>query len=183
MNAKGYVYKRCGCRDVVNGRRLESGCPRLRERGHGSWYIAIDLPAGLDGRRRRIRKGGFATKRAAERTLADLRAPSPADPADGLLTTGQWLRVWLASRVTLRPATLRSYSAHVSDYLTPNLGHILLRELTTAQVQRMFTVLLRRGMVCGRDMTPTTMARIHATLRAALNAAVRERHLTDNPAR
>jgi hypothetical protein len=96
---------------------------------------------------------------------------------------GQWLRMWLASRVSLRPATLRSYSAHVSDYLTLQLGQIPLHELTIAHVQRMFTALMRRVMICGRNMTPTTTARIHATLRAALNAAVRERHITDNPAR
>jgi integrase len=183
MKAKGWVYKRCGCRDRVTGRRLGSGCRVLRRRGHGGWYFAIDRPAGLDGKRRRIRKGGFASRRAAERALADLRAPHPADPAARLLTTGQWLRIWLASRVSLRPATLRSYSAHVSDYLSPHLGQIPLSELSTGDVQRMFQALMRRGMICSRDMTPTTMARIHATLRAALNAAVRERHITDNPAR
>jgi integrase len=89
----------------------------------------------------------------------------------------------VASRVALRPATLRSYSAHVSDYLVPYLGQVPLQELMVGDVQRMFTGLMRRGMVSGRDMTPTTLARIHATLRAALNAAVRERHITDNPAR
>lgn len=36
MTTTGVIFKRCGCRD--NGRRLESVCPRLADRGHGTWY-------------------------------------------------------------------------------------------------------------------------------------------------
>jgi hypothetical protein len=176
MNAKGCVYKRCGCRDRVTGWRLDSRCRFLVRRGHGSWYVAIDVPAGLDGRRRRVRKGGYVTRRAAERALADLRAPGGGDPGARVLTTGQWLRMWLASRVSLRSSTLSGYVAHVEEYLDPHLGRIPLRELSIGDVQRMFTSIMRCG-ASGRQITPATLHRIHATLRAALNAAVRARHI------
>jgi integrase len=91
--------------------------------------------------------------------------------------------MWLAARVALRPSTLRGYTAHVDDYLKPHLGHIPLRELSVGDVQQMFTTIMRHGSVAGGAVTPATMKRIHATLRAALNAAVRERHIADNPAR
>jgi integrase len=71
----------------------------------------------------------------------------------------------------------------VQDYLIPYLGSVPLRELTIGQVQQMFTTVARNGAISGKAITPATMARIHATLRAALNAAVREQHITDNPAR
>jgi integrase len=100
-----------------------------------------------------------------------------------VLTTGQWLRMWLASRVSLRSSTLRNYTGHVEDYLIPYLGSVPLRELRIGQVQQMFTTVIRNGVLPGKAITPATMARIHATLRAALNAAVREQHITDNPAR
>lgn len=76
----------------------------------------------------------------------------------------------------------RNYTAHVCGYLLPQLGGIPLRELDVGHVQRMFTRITRQG-VSGKDITPATMHRIHATLRTALNAAVRERYISDNPAR
>jgi hypothetical protein len=38
MSGPGVIFKRCGCRDA-NRRRLEQSCPRLGERGHGTWYF------------------------------------------------------------------------------------------------------------------------------------------------
>ena len=41
--SRGSTFKRCGCRDRRTGRQLGRRCPRLRERGHGSWYLAVEL--------------------------------------------------------------------------------------------------------------------------------------------
>jgi hypothetical protein len=46
----------------------------------------------------------------------------------------------------------------------------------------MFTVISPRHEAEGRPVTSATLARIRATLRVALNAAIRHGHLTDNPA-
>jgi hypothetical protein len=46
----GSTFKRCGCRDPRTGRQLGRRCPHLRERGHGSWYLAVELSAAPDGR-------------------------------------------------------------------------------------------------------------------------------------
>ncbi|MFC5824437.1 hypothetical protein [Nonomuraea insulae] len=45
----------------------------------------------------------------------------------------------------------------------------------------MFTTIMRRGTITRRPASATLLARLHATLRAALNAAVRENLLPDNP--
>lgn len=68
----GSTFKRCGCRDQRTGRQLGQRCPRLRERGHGSWYLAIELSAAPDGQRRRVRLGGYATRAAAQAALGRL---------------------------------------------------------------------------------------------------------------
>jgi hypothetical protein len=81
MSGHGSVYKRCGCVDPVNGRQLGRRCPRLAGSRHGSWYIGLELPAGLGGRRRRVRRGGYPSRAAAAETLAALRSPRPGDPA------------------------------------------------------------------------------------------------------
>ncbi|SCE96086.1 Phage integrase family protein [Micromonospora echinospora] len=61
MSSAGVVFKRCGCRDASR-RRLEQSCPRLAERGHGSWYFHCSA-TNLLGRRERVRRGGYATTR------------------------------------------------------------------------------------------------------------------------
>jgi len=61
---KGVVFKRCWCPDPVTGRRGGRTCPRLAERAHGSWYFDCRV-SDLWGRRRQIRRGGFASKAAA----------------------------------------------------------------------------------------------------------------------
>jgi len=73
---EGCVYRRCGCTDPATGRQYGRACPRLAAGGrHGSWYVRLELPAGLDGHRRRVRRGGYPSRRAAVAVLARLRAP------------------------------------------------------------------------------------------------------------
>ena len=47
----------------------------------------------------------------------------------------------------------------------------------------MFTAIARQHAAAGQPVTAATLARVKATLRAALNAAVRAGYLADNPAR
>jgi integrase len=95
----------------------------------------------------------------------------------------QWLRLWLESRENLSPSTMRSYAMHVRRHLIPHLGRDRVSELTSARVQAMFTSLIRTHAATGRPLSPATLQRIHATLRVALNAAVRRGLLASNPAR
>jgi hypothetical protein len=97
------------------GRGAAAGCrcPGRGLDGHGSWYLSLELPPGLDGRRRRIRRGGFPSRAAAEAALARLRMPSPGDRCLPPLTVGQWLERWLVNRAAPRTSTLRGYAAHV----------------------------------------------------------------------
>jgi site-specific recombinase XerD len=95
----------------------------------------------------------------------------------------RWLRYWLTSRTSIRPSTLHSYQHHVDAYLIPHLGRLPLNELTGRQVAAMFRALAVADTWRGRPPTPGTLHRIRATLRAALNAAVREGLRSDNPAR
>jgi len=182
MSGQGSVYKRCGCADPVTGRQLGNRCPRVAGSRHGSWYIGLELPTGVDGRRRRVRRGGYPSRAAAAETLAALRSPRPGDRASQVLTTGDWLAQWLASRTSPATSTIRGYAAHVRLYLAPYLGRVLLAELSAAHVQAMFTAISRQHQAAGSPVTAATLHRVRATLRAALNAAIRAGLIAGNPA-
>jgi integrase len=181
LSGRGSLYKRCGCADPQTGRQLGNRCPGLTGPRHGSWYLRFELP-GLDGRRRRIRRGGYPSRKAAIAVLALLRAPGQSERGERILTVGDWLECWLASRTSPAASTLRSYAGHVRLYLAPCLGQVLLAELSAAHVQAMFTAIIRQHQALGSPVTAATLNRIRATLRAALNAAVRRGLIVDNPA-
>jgi hypothetical protein len=112
MAGGGSVFRRCGCTDPVTGRQYGVRCPRLAAGGrHGSWYVRLELAAGLDGRRRRIRRGGYPSRKAAVEVLGRLRNPKACGTA-GILTVGDWLAHWLVCRTSAAPSTIRGYAAH-----------------------------------------------------------------------
>jgi len=182
MIGQGRVYKRCGCVDPVTRRQLGRRCPRLAGRRHGSWYLELALPAGPGGRRCRIRRGGYPSRAAATAVLARLRGPGHGGQGGGVLTVGDWLAHWLASRTSPAGSTMRSYGAHVRLYLAPYLGPVLLAELSAAHIQAMFTAITRQHQETGSPVSAATLNRVRATLRAALNAAVRRGLIGENPA-
>ncbi len=107
MSGSGGVFKRCGCRHPRTGRSLESACPRLSERGHGSWYFDCAV-ATVRGRRERVRRGGYLTRREAVAARDALLNRSADDCGVDAWAVGRWLRYWLTTRTSIRPSTLRS---------------------------------------------------------------------------
>jgi integrase len=182
MASDGVIFKRCGCRDPRTRKRLEQSCPRLAERRHGSWSFHCSV-ATMFGQRERVRRGGYATRRDAEAARDELLERSRAERTTQTWTVARWLRHWLSTRSSIRPSTLRSYTDHVERHLIPYLGRIRLGELTGRDVAAMFAALAGTQTRLGRPPTPSTLHRIRATLRSALNAAIRDGLLRDNPAR
>jgi hypothetical protein len=160
---------------------LSSACPQLAERGHGSWYFDCAVPV-LPGRRERLGRGGYPTRREAIAARDTLLGNGDTVTAEGR-TMQRWLRYWLTTRTTIRPTTLRSYEVHVERHLIPHLGQIRLSELTGRHITDMITAIGAATNRYGRTPSPSTLHRIRATLRSALNAAIREGLLRDSPAR
>lgn len=182
-HASGSVYRRCGCRGP-DGRQLGRSCPALAKEAHGSWTLDLWLPGGAGlGKARRLRRGGYPTRAEADRARKALvRAPAGQQRA-AAWTTSAWLHHWLATGLRWRASTLKAYASHVRLYLDPYLGRVALNELTVQQIQIMFDDLAGGASAKGRRLSPSTLARLQATLRAALNAAVRAGLLSSNPSR
>ncbi|VVJ22673.1 Integrase [Amycolatopsis camponoti] len=137
--------------------------------------------------------------------------PPPADIAKQLHaetqnlgnipTVAEWLTTWLSRRKKLRGATKLSYSGHIRLWLEPHLGHYRLDALTVEHIASMFDAMterneaiiaakasddpeIRKSVRGVRVMGPATMQRYRATLRTALNAAIRDPNIniTFNPA-
>jgi integrase len=90
----------------------------------------------------------------------------------------------LADRAGVASAsTRRTYESHLRLYLLPRLDRTPLAALTIGEVRAMFLSISRQHQALGTPLSASTLHSFRCTLRAALNAAIREGLLTDNPAR
>jgi hypothetical protein len=182
MNStRDIVFKRCGCTDADTGRQFASRCPQLAEPGHGSWHYAAQVST-VGGRKARYRRGGFATREAAAAARQAI-IDGPADEAAaGAWTVARWLRYWLAqAEPHLRPSTAHGYRDHIDRYLIPGIGGITLADLTSKRLHACFNLLACQRTRNGTPIAASTVDRVRATLRSALNAAVREGLIASNP--
>lgn len=186
------IEKRCGCRDE-DGKRLNAACPLLERSGHGTYLYRIDLGPGLDDSgvfrtRRQEMRSGFARKKDAEQARAEhlTRLGQGQGQVRSARTVGSYLQDWLESKVDLRANTRRSYESHLRLYFLPHIGHLRLQDLEASHIERMYAALRaeqKRKISNGKHgFSATTMHRIHATLKSALNTAVRKRYIPYNPA-
>jgi hypothetical protein len=180
-SSRDIVFQRCGCTDETTGRQFAGRCPHLAEPGHGSWYYAVQVTT-VGGRKARCRRGGFATREAAAAARQAI-LDAPADQAAaGAWTVARWLRYWLTqAEPHLRPFTRHSCRDHINRYLIPGIGRIALADLTGKRLQACFDLLARQRTRNGTPIAASTVDRVRATLRAALNAAVREGLIAGNP--
>lgn len=148
----------------------------------------------MNGKRRRVRRGGFRTEAEAGKVLAALLTGAglaSRSATIGELTVASWLEHWLrekskagaasAAGRKVRPTTTRAYRSHLDLYLIPALGTLPLTKLTDAHISAMFELIHAANTEKKRPMSAATMSRIFATLRAALNEAVRRHHIPANP--
>jgi Site-specific recombinase XerD len=178
---QGMIFKRCGCRDG-SGRRLERSCPRLRERGHGSWYFQCSA-RNLLGVPERARRGGFASRAAAMRARDEWLAATTQERTARSWTVAQWLRYWLSTRTSIRATTRLHYTGDVQRFLIPHLGEIRLSDLDARRLRAAFAEIAATTNSKGVPQSASCLHHLRNTLRAALNLAVREGVLANNPVR
>jgi integrase len=158
------VARSCADRTAATRRTTEAGTAGQ-----------LELEPDVDGKRRTVRRGGFATKKDAQAWLdeANGKAARGAD-VTRKITVGVYLAEWLAGKRNLRETTRRSYQQHITDYLVPHLGRIELGALRRSHVEAMLDAL---------EMGPATRQRVRATLRSVLHDAEREGLVIMNAAR
>ena len=166
--------------------RHTRSCPRADggsyapHRCRGSWQWVLEYGRDSNGRRLQTSKAGFPTKAAAQSDLQNIVRTLMTDVNVTSLTVGEYLETWLTGKHALKPKTTALYRDMTTNYLVPNLGEVRLLELRAHHLDRMYSniALGRRG----RPLSPSTIRRVHAVLRSALNTAVKRRLIPYSPA-
>jgi integrase len=136
--------------------------------------------------RRRAIKGGFATRRECEATLAKVLAAVEAQtftPPTRVTVKQFLIGEWLpAVNGSLRPTTYSSYAMLTREHILPRLGSLQLQKLTPAAINALYAHLLDEGRVHGAGgLSASSVRRVHAVLHKACRDAVRWGRLSVNP--
>lgn len=151
------------------------------------WYVVVDLPRGVDGKRRQKWHGGFETRKAAEavraRLIHELTTGFYVEPSR--MTLEEWLvEHWLpVAKTRVKPTTHRAYRSAIRHHIVPHLGGMQLGQLTGQMLIRLYQQLLENGRVkTDGGLSPGTVISIHALLHKALADAVDAGLIARNPA-
>lgn len=143
------------------------------KRSGSAWAFVFDVPT-IDGKRRQVRRRGFATRKAAEAAMAEemARARGGELVTPTRLTVGQYLtNTWLPMvERSVRPTTFDSYRRAVAKHIigtddAPGIGGAQLKALDRATIVRFL------GALADRGLAPKTIRNVHAILSKALGDA------------
>jgi integrase len=157
----------------------------VRQRGKSWSYVVEAAPDPATGRRRQVWKGGFPTKREAQRALREAlsRVDQGTFVSQQRTTVGDYLDQWLETiRPNVRATTHAGYERNVAK-LKRGLGHVRLGDLRPIMIERLYAELAATG---GRGETPLSaksVVNVHLCLGKALADAERLGMLAANPVR
>ena len=159
----------------------------IEQRGKQGWTSAI-IDYGEDPvSHRRIRKRiglklppgvTYLRKRDAQAQLnamlTDISRGSYISPSR--LTVSEYFRQWLESRKPgLAGSTLRNYTTALEGHIVPEVGELLLQDLSAMTLQTVYGALLQKGLGA------STVRLTHTILHAALKDGVQWQFIPRNP--
>lgn len=160
----------------------------LRERGR-SWHARIKVKDPVTGAWREL-SATRPTKAEAESWLAKALIDAGESAAAGSSATvntllDAWQEVGAAS---WSPSTIKETRGMIDRYLAPRIGHVQLRKLGKADIDRLYATVRNEGgrpnPATGepRPLAASTVRRVHVILRSALETAVDWEWIARNPA-
>lgn len=161
----------------------------------GMWCTSIELPTGLDGKRRRkvvCRKDKAAVVAEMRKVQAELA--KHGDLPTSSITLAKWAEHWMdkIAPKDVKPRTLAGYKTVINGYVVPVLGKKMLGKISAQDIRRLHDVMaatpkdpnLRDGRTLpeGTVMLSSTYVLLaHNSLSVMLAAAMREGKIPANP--
>lgn len=147
----------------------------------GGWHGWVTVGVKDNGRPdRRHRRGRTkADVTAKVRKLERERDEGKVRKAGQAWTVEQWLTHWLDTIIAPPAISENAHSAYdvaIRVHLVPGIGAHRLDKLEPEHLARLYRKMVKAGAKPGRAH------QVHRTVRAALNEAMRRKHITDNPA-
>ena len=176
---------------MSSSKKNAAGCGNIRKKtvtrnGKDYTYWEARYTAGYDpGTGKQIQKSitGKTQSEVAKKlkeTTAALDAGTYIAPHK--TTVSQWMDTWQAEYLgAVKLATISSYEATIKNHIKPCLGSIKLESLTTQDVQKFYNA-RHKGDETRKPLSPKTIKNIHGVLHKALQQAMLNGLIRNNPA-
>ena len=157
-----------------------NGSGTIRKRADGRWEgkytLGYDPKTGKLIRKSVYGKTQKEVRLALSKIVSEMDSGTYAEPSK--MKVSQWLDEWLASyTLNIKPATRSAYEEHIRVHIKPSLGDIPLKQLSTRDIQQLYTNLLKE-----RELSPKTVRNIHGVLHRTLEQAKLLGYIRVNPA-
>ena len=171
-------------------KRRKSGEGTLTKRKDGRWEARVVI--GYDEKGRPKTKNVTAVSKTKcleklEKLKAELGTVTKKCTPD--MTFGEWMDFWYQTycKNTLKEHTQETYEQRIYKQIIPKIGYNPLNKVTTGTLERFYAHLKADGRLVRREQFGTGLANsvirsIHAHCRAALEKAVAEKLIYQNPA-
>lgn len=161
--------------------RRSNGESTIYKGSDGYWHGRVTVGTKDDGRpdRRHVQAKTRAEVARKVSKLEQERDAGKVRKTGKAWTVEKWLAHWLENIVALPAISENAYSAYevaVRVHLVPGIGKHRIDRLEPEHLEKLYRKMMRDGSKSGR------VHQVHRTIRAALNIAVRRKHITENPA-
>lgn len=157
-----------------------NGSGSIRKRSDGRWEgtytTGFDPKTGKMQRRSVYGKTQKEVRQALAKVTSEIDEGKYVTPTK--TTFSKWLDIWIADyTMNLKPATRAIYMQHIRVHLKPYVGDIVLTQLSTADIQQLYSLLLNE-----LELSPKTVKNVHGVLHRALEQAKKIGYIRTNPA-
>ena len=173
----------------MSNKRRPQGDGTIRKRKDGRWEARIIIGHKNDGSP--MYKSVFAkTQKSALKELHKLiELYRDVDlTEDCRMTLGEWMDKWLDEYMifSLRENTIRGYRYIIECQIKRFIGNKPLASLSTPEIQKFYNKVKKEGRVVphpinGTELTDAMVRKVHMLLHQALDVAVKERLIVQNP--
>ncbi|MEH7743513.1 site-specific integrase [Neobacillus drentensis] len=147
---------------------------------NGTYYFVLEAGKDATGNRKRIKRRGFKKISEAKAAMAELMVELKKGNLmkEEKMSLGIYLDYWMENYVktNLKPKTSAEYEKIIKKYLQPSLGHIMLNELKSTQLQNYYKEKLE-------VLSAQSVTHHHRVLSKALNDAIDWEFISKNVAK
>ena len=176
---------------MSSSKKNAAGCGNIRKKtvtknGKDYTYWEARYTAGYDpGTGKQIQKSITGkTQNEVAKKLKEVTASLDAGTyiAPNKTTVSQWMDTWQAEYLgAVKLSTVSSYEATIRNHIKPGLGAIKLEALTTQDIQEFYNG-RQKGDEIREPLAPKTIKNIHGVLHKALEQAMLNGLIRNNPA-
>lgn len=160
----------------------------IKKRKNGSYSCIVYLKDPLTGKTKPRWKSGFHSEKDAEKER--IRWTQEINEGkyslDSEMKLSAYLALWLETKKNvLKPGTSQGYAVNIKNHIVPYIGSKKLNEITPIMLEALYSrlskVIVKSTADGEKYLSASSIRYVHATLRAALNDAVKKRILPFNP--